>query len=126
MEGVEDIPGSALHEGMKWDWETFPEYLDSLEKLPRTMDIAAQVPHGPLRLFRHDYAHVLGNVCRLWRNKGRMQSQCDSELFMGTPGHSLMASSRVRCVRKPRRSGISTQQSGARSMWRTVRAQRYS
>ena len=51
MEGVEDIPGSALHEGMKWDWETFPEYLDALEKLPRTMDIAAQVPHGPLRLF---------------------------------------------------------------------------
>ena len=38
MEGVEDIPGTALAEGMKWDWETFPEYLDALEKLPRTVD----------------------------------------------------------------------------------------
>ena len=37
MEGVEDIPGSALAEGMNWDWETFPEYLDALEKLPRTV-----------------------------------------------------------------------------------------
>ena len=51
MEGVEDIPGTALHEGIAWDWETFPEYLDALEKLPRTVDVAAQVPHGALRLF---------------------------------------------------------------------------
>jgi N-acyl-D-aspartate/D-glutamate deacylase len=51
MEGVEDIPGAALHEGIQWDWETFPEYLDALEKLPRTIDIAAQVPHGALRAY---------------------------------------------------------------------------
>jgi len=46
MEGVEDIPGTALHEGITWEWETFPEYLDALARMPRSLDIAAQVPHG--------------------------------------------------------------------------------
>ncbi|WP_336986275.1 D-aminoacylase [Altererythrobacter aquiaggeris] len=55
MEGVEDIPGTALAEGMTWDWETFPEYLDALEKLPRTVDVATHVPHGAVR------AYVLGD-----------------------------------------------------------------
>ena len=51
MEGVEDIPGAALHEGLPWDWETFPELLDSMDRIPHDIDFAAQVPHGPLRLF---------------------------------------------------------------------------
>lgn len=51
MEGVEDIPGSALAEGIAWNWETFPEYLDALEQTPRAMDIAAQVPHGAVRAY---------------------------------------------------------------------------
>jgi len=51
MEGVEDIPGTALAEGMTWDWESFPEYLDSLEKLPRTIDIGIHVPHGAVRAY---------------------------------------------------------------------------
>ena len=49
MEGVEDIPGSALAEGIKWGWESFPEYLDALEKFPRAVDIGTQVPHGAVR-----------------------------------------------------------------------------
>jgi N-acyl-D-amino-acid deacylase len=49
MEGVEDIPGAALHEGMRWGFETFPEYLDVLARMPRIMDIGAQLPHGALR-----------------------------------------------------------------------------
>jgi N-acyl-D-aspartate/D-glutamate deacylase len=49
MEGVEDIPGTALHEGIRWNWETFPEYLDSLDRMPRVLDIGAQVPHAALR-----------------------------------------------------------------------------
>src|SRR3546814_1691123 len=55
MEGVEDIPGTALAEGMTWEWETFPEYMDALEKLPRTVDVACHVPHGAVR------AYVLGD-----------------------------------------------------------------
>ena len=55
MEGVEDIPGTALAEGMKWDWETFPEYLDALERMPRSIDIGTHVPHGAVR------AYVLGD-----------------------------------------------------------------
>ena len=51
MEGVEDIPGTALAEGIKWEWESFPEYLDSIEKHPHALDIVAQVPHGALRAF---------------------------------------------------------------------------
>ena len=46
MEGVEDIPGTALHEGIQWEWETFPEYLDALEPPAFAMDVAAVLPHG--------------------------------------------------------------------------------
>jgi len=51
MEGVEDIPGAALAEGIRWEWETFPEYLDALAKKPLAIDIGAQVPHGALRVY---------------------------------------------------------------------------
>lgn len=51
MEGVEDIPGIVLSEGLKWDWESFPEFLDALDRQPRTIDVAAQVPHHPVRVF---------------------------------------------------------------------------
>ncbi len=51
MEGVEDIPGTALAEGMSWNWESFPEYLDELDSMPRVMDVAAQIPHGAVRGF---------------------------------------------------------------------------
>ncbi|MCS5619398.1 MAG: amidohydrolase family protein, partial [Myxococcota bacterium] len=51
MEGVEDIPGTALAEGIKWDWEGFPEYLDAIDKSPHAIDVIAQVPHGALRAY---------------------------------------------------------------------------
>lgn len=51
MEGVEDIPHPVLSEGLPWNWETFPEYLDSLSERQYDIDFAAQVPHGPLRVY---------------------------------------------------------------------------
>lgn len=51
MEGVEDIPGAAMTQGIAWNWESFPQYLDALERTPRIMDLGTQIGHGALRAF---------------------------------------------------------------------------
>jgi N-acyl-D-aspartate/D-glutamate deacylase len=51
MEGVEDIPGTALAEGIEWEWETFPQYLDALARRRWTVDVGTQVPHGAVRAY---------------------------------------------------------------------------
>jgi N-acyl-D-aspartate/D-glutamate deacylase len=51
MEDVEDIPGTALTEGITWEWESFPQYLDALDRFPRAIDVAAQVPHCAVRTY---------------------------------------------------------------------------
>ncbi len=51
MEGVEDIPGTALHEGIVWNWESFPQYMNALAASPRSLDFLVQVPHDPLRMY---------------------------------------------------------------------------
>jgi len=55
MEGVEDIPGAALSVGIRWEWESFPEYLDALDRASHVVDVGAQVPHGAVR------AYVMGD-----------------------------------------------------------------
>jgi N-acyl-D-aspartate/D-glutamate deacylase len=51
MEGVEGIPGAALRAGIAWDWQSVPEYLDALDRLPHSLDVAAQIAHGAVRAF---------------------------------------------------------------------------
>ncbi len=51
MEGVEDIPGAVMHEGLKWEWESFSEYLDALDRRQRDIDICALLPHAAVRVF---------------------------------------------------------------------------
>ena len=51
MEGVEDIPGSALAEGIPWGWESFAQYMDAVAAMPHTIDFLLQVPHDPLRMY---------------------------------------------------------------------------
>jgi len=51
MEGVEDIPGTAMTEGIKWQWESFPQYLDAISRQPHALDFGCQVPHGALRAY---------------------------------------------------------------------------
>ena len=58
MEGVEDIPGAALSEGVTFNWETFPEYLDAIDSLPHAIDIGTQMPHSALRVYAVSYTHL--------------------------------------------------------------------
>ena len=74
MEGVEDIPGAALSEGIDWQWESFPEYLDALETMPRAIDVAAQVPHGAVR------AYVMGERCNTDYAPTRAEVEAMAEL----------------------------------------------
>ena len=72
MEGVEDIPGSAMTEGITWEWSTFPEYLDAIERGSHVLDIGTQIAHGPLKSIAnindgHAYSSItkLGAIRRL-------------------------------------------------------------
>jgi N-acyl-D-aspartate/D-glutamate deacylase len=51
MEGVEDIPGTALHEGLTWNWETFPDYMNAIDAMPHAIDFAVMIGHDPVRVY---------------------------------------------------------------------------
>lgn len=82
MEGVEDIPGSVLAEGVQFNWESFPEYLDVLDAAPKVIDIGAQVPHGVLRFY------VMGE-------RGADHSQIPSEAEISRMGDVLVEALRA-------------------------------
>ncbi len=69
LEGVEDIPGTALAEGLTWGWESFPEYLDVLDSQTRAVDVGAHVPHAALRTY------VMGD-----RGADHLEHPTDAEL----------------------------------------------
>ena len=51
MEGVEDIPGAALSDGIRWDWETYPEFLDAVSSRRLALDVGSLIPHGAVRAY---------------------------------------------------------------------------
>ncbi len=97
MEGVEDIPGSALVEGIRWAWEGFPAYLDALEAMPRAIDVGAQIAHGPLR------AYVMGergakNAQATPEDIARMRELVREALVAGALGFSTSRTSLHRAI----------------------------
>ena len=96
MEGVEDLPGSALAEGIRWDWETFPDYLDALDRLPRALDVGTQVPHAAVRAFvMGDRAHEAATTADLTA----MQTIVRDALLAGALGFSTGRTAGHRDVR---------------------------
>lgn len=87
MEGVEDIPGSVLAEGIKWDWESFPEYMDALDQSPHAIDYAVQVPHDALRVYVMGERAAAGNVATPEEIDG-MRAELRRSLQAGAVGFS--------------------------------------
>lgn len=87
MEGVEDIPGAAMTDGIDWQWESFPEYLDAVDARTYVMDVGTQIAHGPLR------AYVMGqrgadNLPATEEDRRRMATLVEEALRAGALGFS--------------------------------------
>ncbi|GDX80712.1 amidohydrolase [Deltaproteobacteria bacterium] len=87
MEGVEDIPGSALAEGIRWRWERFGEYLDALDSQPHTIDFACQVPHDALRVWAMG-ARAVANEAATADDLVAMKTELRAALEAGAVGFS--------------------------------------
>jgi N-acyl-D-amino-acid deacylase len=88
MEGVEDIPGAALAEGIRWEWETFPQYLDALARKPLAIDIGAQVPHGALRVYAMGERGVPDDSVATEQDLAAMSQELRASLRAGAFGFS--------------------------------------
>jgi N-acyl-D-aspartate/D-glutamate deacylase len=87
MEGVEDIPGTALSEGIQWAWSTFAEYMDALDRTPHAIDYGVQVPHDALRVFAMGERAMRGEAATD-QDIAAMQAELDSALRAGAVGFS--------------------------------------
>ena len=88
MEGVEDIPGSALHEGIDWDWETFPEFLDAIDKKEFVMDVGFMMGHGPLRSYVMGYERCQNQVDASEEEISKMSDLVTEAIEAGALGFS--------------------------------------
>ncbi|RYY97534.1 MAG: D-aminoacylase [Comamonadaceae bacterium] len=98
MEGVEDIPGVALTEGLDWAWESFADYLAAVERRPHDMDLCAQLPHGALRVY------VMGERAARMEaatdeDIGRMRELAREAMLAGALGFSTSRSINHRTVK---------------------------
>ena len=98
MEGVEDIPGSALAEGIPWGWESFADYMAALARDPRAIDVLAQVPHDPLRMFVMGERAVAGEIATD-DDIAAMRRQLRAALEAGAAGFSTGRSDNHRTAR---------------------------
>ncbi len=98
MEGVEDIPGSVLADGINFNWESFPEYLDSLDSIPRVMDIGAQVPHAALRFYVMGDDGAKYNVNPNDDQIQQMSQILESSLLSGALGFSTSRTTKHRAA----------------------------
>ena len=104
MEGVEGIPGDSLREAIRWDWQSVPEYMDALDRIPRALDVAVQVPHGAVR------AYVMGergaaNEPATDDDIGRMADLVAEGVDAGAVGVSRQPARAAQGGRRPRGAG---------------------
>jgi N-acyl-D-aspartate/D-glutamate deacylase len=110
LEGVEDIPGTALSEGMTWGWESFPEYLDLLDTLRWTVDVGAQVPHAALRTYVMGDRGADVEATATADEIDRMSQLCEEAIRAGALGFTT---SRTYVHRTSRGQQIGTLRAGA-------------
>ena len=88
MEGVEDIPGTALHEGIDWEWETFPEFLDAIERKEFVMDLGFMIGHGPVRSYVMGYDRCQNQVDASKDEINQMSEMVEKAINAGALGFS--------------------------------------
>ena len=97
MEGVEDIPGSALAEGIRWSWETFAEYMDAVDRTPRAIDVVSQVTHDALRVYVMGERAFAGSQATD-EDIARMRALAREALSAGAAGFSTGRSDNHRAI----------------------------
>ncbi len=96
MEGVEDIPGPCLHEGLDWSWESFADYLTALERRSHDIDFCALLPHAPMRVYRHGRPRAEPGGCKPGGHRSRCARSPPMRCAPGRSASPRRAPSRTR------------------------------